>query len=184
MSSVTISCTEGFNGGLPQLFIMEVRNMHSKELYANVTSTYPSFTLSALTPGHPYVLAIYAFNLKGRSDATILNIDMIITTEKRLNAWKDQHQHTKIVVYPILSLTVGLIIALCIAVLAIILSLRATCRNSKHRAKEFSHDHNLWDASSRSSGNKDMDVNESDERSPDVIPELLSFEKPVCKMYL
>ncbi|XP_069962139.1 neural cell adhesion molecule 2 isoform X6 [Bactrocera oleae] len=29
--SIAISCIEGFNGGLPQLFVMEVRNMYSKE---------------------------------------------------------------------------------------------------------------------------------------------------------
>ncbi|XP_054725668.1 nephrin isoform X1 [Anastrepha obliqua] len=177
VSSLTIACTEGFNGGLPQLFILEVMNMHTKELYLNITSTYPRFTISALIPTHPYVLAVYAFNSKGRSEATILKSDVLKITEKRLNAWKVQNHQTEFVFPPLMSLTVGLTITMCIAVLAVILSLRTTCRNSRHMIKECSHEHNRWDATSRSSGIKDMDTNESDERNPDVIPELIASRK-------
>lgn len=80
---------------------------------------------------------------------------------------------------PFLSLSVGLSIAICIAILAILFSLRTTCKNSRQIIKEFSKEHNLWEVSSRSSGSKEMDINESDERNPDVIPELLDTEKQV-----
>ncbi|XP_011188208.1 neural cell adhesion molecule 2 isoform X2 [Zeugodacus cucurbitae] len=177
VSSVIISCVEGFNGGLPQLFIMEVRNMYSKELYVNKTSSQPRFTLTTLIPGNPYILSIYASNLKGRSDATILNIDVIKTVDTRLNAGQVLNHRAEFVFSPFLSLSVGLSIAICIAILAIIFSLRTTCKNSSQIIKEFSHEHNLWEVSSRSSGSKEMDLNESDERNPDVIPELLEIEK-------
>ncbi|XP_049305880.1 hemicentin-2-like isoform X2 [Bactrocera dorsalis] len=175
--SLAISCIEGFNGGLPQLFVMEVRNMYSKELYVNKTSSYPRFTLTTLIPGNPYILSIFAWNLKGRSDATVLNVDVIKTLDTSLNAGQVLNHRAEFVFSPFLSLSMIVSIAICIALLAIIFSLRTTCKNSRQIIKEFSHDHNLWEVSSRSSASKEMDINESDERNPDVIPELLDIEK-------
>ncbi|XP_069962130.1 neural cell adhesion molecule 2 isoform X2 [Bactrocera oleae] len=175
--SIAISCIEGFNGGLPQLFVMEVRNMYSKELYVNKTSSHPRFTLTTLIPGNPYMLSIFASNLKGRSDATILNVDVIKTVDTSLNAGQVLNHRAEFVFSPFLSLSMVLSIAICVAILAIIFSLRTTCKNSRQIIKEFSHEHNLWEVSSRSSASKEMDINESDERNPDVIPELLDIDK-------
>uniref|UniRef100_W8BB58 Neural cell adhesion molecule 2 n=1 Tax=Ceratitis capitata TaxID=7213 RepID=W8BB58_CERCA len=175
--SMTISCTEGFNGGLHQLFVLEVRNMYTKELYMNITSLYPIFTLSTLLPGNLYIIFVYASNLKGCSDATILTIDVVKSKETQLSAGKVQNHRAEFVLTPFVSLSMGLIIAGCIAMLAIIITLRTTCTSSDQMISGFSHEHNVWDVSSRSSGSKDIDMMETDEINPDVIPELLDSEK-------
>ncbi|CAD6995439.1 unnamed protein product [Ceratitis capitata] len=143
----------------------------------NITSLYPIFTLSTLLPGNLYIIFVYASNLKGCSDATILTIDVVKSKETQLSAGKVQNHRAEFVLTPFVSLSMGLIIAGCIAMLAIIITLRTTCTSSDQMISGFSHEHNVWDVSSRSSGSKDIDMMETDEINPDVIPELLDSEK-------
>jgi len=44
----------------------------------------PRFTVSGLLPGNVYILSIFAYNSKGRSDPTIVNAAMLRMPEKQL----------------------------------------------------------------------------------------------------
>ncbi|XP_023164952.2 nephrin isoform X5 [Drosophila hydei] len=82
-SGFQIECIEGFDGGLPQDFIMEV--------YMNGTTRYPKiykskkpyFEVSGLQPGMGYNVFLIAHNSKGRSNATILQVYTLKDPEKQ-----------------------------------------------------------------------------------------------------
>lgn len=82
---------------------------------------------------------------------------------------------------PMVSLTIGLTLALFIATFAIILALRIPCAaTSRRRQKVASIGIESRDDSpvpSDQSVNKDID--ETDERNPDVIPELNDYDEQV-----
>lgn len=82
-----MECTEGFDGGLPQKFTIQVdreagtsstSSKPSTTVY-NQTSKVASFSVGNLEPGTTYDVHIYASNSKGRSEtvhfrATTLNL--------------------------------------------------------------------------------------------------------------
>ena len=43
--SLEVQCLPGFNGGLPQTFLLEVTDIQTKLLLANATDTIPEFTV-------------------------------------------------------------------------------------------------------------------------------------------
>lgn len=59
-----------------------------QEIRANFTSPLARFAVSNLHPGNMYVLSIYAFNTKGRSDPTVLQAAMLRMPEKQLTSEK------------------------------------------------------------------------------------------------
>lgn len=73
--SLQIECTEGFDGGLPQSFLMEVLELPSLKSKSNVTTykTPPVFYIEGLEPGASYRIKLYALNAKGKSDATVID---------------------------------------------------------------------------------------------------------------
>ena len=88
MTSMGVRCSEGFNGGLPQTFMVEVRDSHTTDLRANYSSPLPRFTVNSLMPGAVYLASIFAFNSKGRSDPTIVQVSMLRLPEKQQTSEK------------------------------------------------------------------------------------------------
>ncbi|XP_053986545.1 protein sidekick-like isoform X3 [Hylaeus volcanicus] len=96
--SLYVECTEGFDGGLPQKFTMQVErepgtssssSKPSMTAY-NQTSKVPSFSVGNLEPGTTYDVYVYASNSKGRSEtvhfrATTLNLPERRTAGERLS---------------------------------------------------------------------------------------------------
>ncbi|KAF2357359.1 CD80-like immunoglobulin C2-set, partial [Trinorchestia longiramus] len=70
--SAGVSCQAGFDGGLPQKFLLQVWDVESGVLVANVTSSRPSFTAYPLEPGFTYRAEALAFNTRGTSDPSRL----------------------------------------------------------------------------------------------------------------
>ena len=67
-----VECQPGFDGGLDQIFLLEVIDVANKIILANVTSPRPHFTITGLNPGRDFRLAIYAENTNGKSSAVNL----------------------------------------------------------------------------------------------------------------
>uniref|UniRef100_A0A1A9ZZ50 Ig-like domain-containing protein n=1 Tax=Glossina pallidipes TaxID=7398 RepID=A0A1A9ZZ50_GLOPL len=147
-----------------------------QEIKANITSTTPRFTVSTLLPGGTYTLLMYAFNSKGRSDPTVLSAAMLKMPEKQLTSEPAKNMQTDYLVSPMISLTVGLTLAVMVAGLAVVLALRIPCNNSRHWQKEFRNERanrNISPGQSdKSLESKEADDNEIDEKNPDVVPEL------------
>ncbi|XP_076666598.1 protein turtle homolog A isoform X3 [Andrena cerasifolii] len=95
--SLYVECTEGFDGGLPQKFTIQVdrepgtssTSTKPSTTISNQTSKVPSFSVNNLEPGTTYDVRIYASNSKGRSEtvhfrATTLNLPERRTAGERL----------------------------------------------------------------------------------------------------
>jgi hypothetical protein len=65
---MSVDCVEGFDGGLPQYFVIEVVEVPGRRLRYNASSRIPVFTLHGLEPGLTFMLQLYAANAKGRSE--------------------------------------------------------------------------------------------------------------------
>lgn len=61
-----------------------------QDIRANFTSPVARFAVSNLHPGSVYIISIYAFNSKGRSDPAVLPAAMLRPAEKQLTAEKGE----------------------------------------------------------------------------------------------
>ncbi|KAJ0173859.1 hypothetical protein K1T71_011008 [Dendrolimus kikuchii] len=77
--SLQVECLEGFDGGLPQVFYMEVLELPSLLVRANISSNHtPSFNVRGLNSRASYTIVLYAVNAKGRSEEVTLYTVAII----------------------------------------------------------------------------------------------------------
>lgn len=81
--SLEVECTEGFDGGQPQYFLLEVYDEQTELLQANVSSKFPVFTAHNLEPGRILKMIVYAANAKGRSDPVLLEGFTLKVAEKQ-----------------------------------------------------------------------------------------------------
>ncbi|XP_075982640.1 neural cell adhesion molecule 2-like isoform X1 [Anticarsia gemmatalis] len=71
--TLLVECLEGFDGGLPQVFYMEVLELPSLMVRANITSNHtPTFEVHDWDSRSSYALVLYAANAKGRSEEVTL----------------------------------------------------------------------------------------------------------------
>ncbi|CAH2046109.1 unnamed protein product, partial [Iphiclides podalirius] len=72
-NSLAVECIEGFDGGLPQIFYMEVLELPSLVVRANISSNFtPSFELLGIDSRVSYMVNLYSSNAKGRSEMVTL----------------------------------------------------------------------------------------------------------------
>lgn len=83
MDIFLVECTEGFDGGLPQEFVMEVFDSLTEVLVANMTSKLPVFEVKGLESNVNFDISLYATNSKGRSEVTFLKVLTLKDAEKR-----------------------------------------------------------------------------------------------------
>ncbi|XP_037942791.1 uncharacterized protein LOC119675656 [Teleopsis dalmanni] len=81
--SLEVYCIEGFDGGLRQWFQMELFDQHNGMMQANITSKYPMFTVAGLDSGRFFKIFIYAVNLRGRSEAVLIEGYTLKAAEKQ-----------------------------------------------------------------------------------------------------
>ncbi|KAK6638617.1 hypothetical protein RUM43_006884 [Polyplax serrata] len=174
ITSFSIKCTEGFNGGLPQSFFLEVLKMTTQGIKTNTTSPFPRFNIENLEAGAQYHLLVYAFNPKGRSEPVVLQASTLRLPEKQLTSEKGslRWERRKSVMEMTPLITIAGIIggALLLMALAIALVLRLQCyranRRKRHKSGQDSTSSPVskLDQSGCASG-------DSDEKNPDVIPQ-------------
>lgn len=83
-SSVEVFCLPGFDGGLPQYFLLELYSSSSEVLRYNITSsTEPDFFLDNLEPDVTFRIVVFAVNAKGRSHGVVLEEVTFRDAEKR-----------------------------------------------------------------------------------------------------
>ncbi|XP_065086587.1 hemicentin-1-like [Ochlerotatus camptorhynchus] len=73
--SLHIECIEGFDGGLPQMFLLELVEVPALKLVRNLSLQHPpvQFFLDNLEPGTSYRIILFAANAKGRSEPVIVD---------------------------------------------------------------------------------------------------------------
>nr|XP_045589849.1 nephrin-like [Procambarus clarkii] len=86
--SSTVLCTPGFNGGLPQLFLLQVwkeNTPRADELVVNITLTQPEFLVRLLEPGHHYRAEVIAHNARGAAPPVTLYIHTLKQAEMHIS---------------------------------------------------------------------------------------------------
>ncbi|XP_017788622.1 PREDICTED: nephrin-like [Habropoda laboriosa] len=165
-TSVEVKCVAGYDGGLPQKFILEVYHgdvdfLSSIQPLYNVSNTdEPSFSLSGLetTVETGVHVAVYAVNGKGRSQPVILSEVTYRDAEKRTG------QDEGIVLSPLIGVAVGAVVSLALLIFVVVMRARRE-RVSKPRHEKPAELSEL-PAQQYPSQNPQQTV----ETDPDVIP--------------
>ncbi|KAG4067835.1 hypothetical protein HA402_010521, partial [Bradysia odoriphaga] len=125
-TAMELQCVAGYDGGLPQYFILEAYDSRTKKLRLNITSAFsdlPLFRidLSDLSPSESYIdaaptlhLIAYSVNQKGRSEPTVLEDIAINEAEKRTDGG------VGLSILPLAALLTGTLLTLGIGVLLVV----------------------------------------------------------------
>ncbi|XP_045465735.1 nephrin isoform X2 [Harmonia axyridis] len=163
--SVEVECSEGYNGGLPQYFILEVHEQQGEKLLANVSSNTPLFGVTGLEAGKELRIAVYGVNTRGTSDPATLEGYTLKVAEKQTvlsPATRDQNE-----LHPVLGILVGLVCVLSLLAIIILWTLRLRGVRRKGFRLGFLTGKEKAAMSLRS---ESEDLFEKDEKNPDVIP--------------
>ncbi|XP_076234570.1 protein turtle homolog B isoform X2 [Calliopsis andreniformis] len=184
--SLYVECTEGFDGGLPQKFTIQVdrgsgsnntKSTKPNTTIHNQTSKVPSFSVSNLDPGTSYEVYIYASNSKGRSETVHFRATTLNLPERRTALTPVMLSLSG----PLLGAVVGATAGLLLVIFVIVLAVRLRYRPRPQEDKD-SHDDggmaNLAASGTGSSSPRDKsstlplnsDSIESFEKDPDIIP--------------
>ncbi|XP_071454100.1 nephrin-like [Hetaerina americana] len=124
-----VECTAGFDGGLPQAFLLEAYDARTARLRLNSSAhEAPLFRLTDLTPGASLRLVMYAVNAKGRSKATVLEDVYLWDAEERTESVSAAGGDA-VGPLPLLALLLGALLALCSMTLVAAMA----ARNRRHR---------------------------------------------------
>ncbi|KAJ8969834.1 hypothetical protein NQ317_001006 [Molorchus minor] len=117
---VEVECKSGYDGGLPQHFVLEAYDAHSMRMRLNFSvsdTDSPVFKLDLgeLLPSPPSLrILVYAENAKGRSEKLVLEDIMLNDAEKRTDG------SNNISLVPLAGLLTGSLLTLGMAVLVIV----------------------------------------------------------------
>lgn len=92
-----IRCQEGYDGGLQQSFLLEIYDAEKLSMLNNLSNSSPVFSVYDLTPGTRFIIEIYAFNSKGRSEPKILRTSTLATPESLTQRGIFHHEFFKCV---------------------------------------------------------------------------------------
>ncbi|KAG1681678.1 hypothetical protein GQR58_011752 [Nymphon striatum] len=171
ISTLSVICDSGDDGGLPQNFIMEVYDPEKSILHANVSTIgTPNYFAQNLPPNTRFLIRIYAKNNKG-----ISHIVSISTETLALPSIADPRN--PFIINPLLGILIGIVVTLVLMAFIVILIMRL--KNKRGNKGEFififrSKTRLFYD---RVSFNveKGTCYSEVKPKNPDVIPPTNSF---------
>ncbi|RLU16894.1 hypothetical protein DMN91_010963 [Ooceraea biroi] len=125
-TSVEVKCVPGYDGGLPQKFVLEVYHgdvdflTSSQPLYNVSNPDEPTFALTGLEASVEagVHVAVYAVNAKGRSQPVTLSEVTYRDAEKRTG------QDAGIVLSPLIGVIVGALVTLVLIILVVVVRVR------------------------------------------------------------
>ncbi|GFU35797.1 uncharacterized protein TNCV_1083591 [Trichonephila clavipes] len=159
--SLQVECVEGYNGGLVQIFQLEVYDDTGRKLHGNFTSIQPQFYVSGLPSGKILRLVVFAKNSKGKSAPIVLTANTLQKPEKLTG------MQGMIIFRPVLGLLIGIVVALIIVAIVVIVYLRM----KKHRKDKVTKRTPEVPDKCQTPLKKDTDdIADSEEKGPDIIP--------------
>ncbi|KAB0794697.1 hypothetical protein PPYR_11536 [Photinus pyralis] len=166
-SSVEVYCLPGFDGGLPQYFLLELYSANSAVPRYNITANdEPYFYLSNLEPDVTFKISVFAVNGKGRSQGVILEEVTFRDPEKRTASDGD------LPISPLLGIVIGAAFTVIVVVMLIIIRVRKAHPQPEalyeQKVVGIPHHHNMSSTKPLLRSGSPREV--SDERDPDVIP--------------
>ncbi|XP_058116019.1 nephrin [Anopheles ziemanni] len=171
-----IECLEGFDGGLPQDFLVELYVIGNRQLMASIKSKSPSFELKGLEPGVGYNIILTAKNSKGSSDPTYLQAFTLKNPEKQTDL-SLVYSPALLQIKPFIGTLLGVVAAI-ISIASIIVCV-TRLRGSAGRDRDCGSNMSTNDASGISQSIPDADLAreqcngsiDSIEKNPDIIPQ-------------
>ncbi|KFM81264.1 hypothetical protein X975_10081, partial [Stegodyphus mimosarum] len=164
-----VRCQEGYDGGLQQSFMLETYDTEHVIMLNNMTNPTPIFNVYDLTPGTSFVIAIYAFNSKGRSEPKILRASTLATPES-LTQRDDPWQAT---FSPVLIVLICVVVVLVLVTITIVIVVKSRNRteNEKDRQKH-GNDKSTTPLRQDTDDRREImaTVIESEDKCPDIIP--------------
>ncbi|XP_071037315.1 neural cell adhesion molecule 2 isoform X1 [Parasteatoda tepidariorum] len=160
-NSIQVDCMEGYNGGLPQVFTIEVYDVDIGKLRSNVTLSQSSFTIQGLPSNTALHLVIYSSNLKGRGPLYTLAATTLQRAEKLTG------MEGIIIIRPVLGLLIGIVVALVIIALIIIVAIKV---KKRRKQKDCQGVIGLSDKSQTPLKKDTDDMPDGEEKGPDIIP--------------
>uniref|UniRef100_A0A8D8M147 Nephrin n=1 Tax=Cacopsylla melanoneura TaxID=428564 RepID=A0A8D8M147_9HEMI len=154
---LSIECNSGFDGGLPQAFLMELYLDHSHIRILNVSASEPRFSVQGLESGVGYDIFLYAVNQKGRSEPTILQAHTLKSAEPRTAGMPVPIHITPLLGF--LGAGVGALVFLACMIICLVRVKHR--RSSAQRHSKISND----------TGKESSDSVDSLEKNPDIIPQ-------------
>ncbi|CAL4110215.1 unnamed protein product, partial [Meganyctiphanes norvegica] len=168
--SLSVTCIEGYDGGLPQRFQLEaLQNNHS---LTNITSDFPEWMVGGLASGTGVTLKMFAFNARGRSDVIRMEVH---TPQAEPRTTRGSSLGT---VSPLLGAVLGVVIVLAILLVVVVLVARHSCKNRSNLPSAPAHSHKLVTMSALAQDERDdPDVVSSIQRRPPNLDVLATASK-------
>ncbi|XP_054717950.1 neural cell adhesion molecule 2-like [Uloborus diversus] len=160
-NSIQVECVEGYNGGLPQVFTIEVYDVEMGKLRSNVTLAQPAFVIQGLPSSTSLTLVVYSSNGKGRSSPFTLSAVTLQRAEKLTG------MQGIIIFRPVLGLLIGVVVSLVIIAIVIVISIKLK-RRRKH--KDCQGVVGITDKSQTPLKKDTDDMPDGEEKGPDIIP--------------
>ncbi|XP_025835204.1 synaptogenesis protein syg-2 [Agrilus planipennis] len=166
--SLQVDCIDGFDGGQPQFFLLEVYESSFNSLLKNISEKFPAFNVDGLEPGKILKLRVYAANSKGSSEKIELEGFTLKIAEKQtvlsLGA-RDQFE-----IAPILGVLVGVVTALLLVSVLIVaaLKIRSTRNSGSHALRPGFLA--VKEKATLPLRSESEDLFEKDDKNPDIIP--------------
>lgn len=188
--SLEVECMEGFDGGQPQYFLLEVYDQQTAVLQANVSAKFPLFTVSGLDSGKILKMMVYAANSKGKSEPILLEgftlkvaekqtgikylINMVYIPKKLTHlSMLDELVsgiQQKIELAPILGILIGIVTALLLVTMLIVgaMKIRNTHRDGSQPSRPGLLQ--IKEKVTLPLRSESDDLFEKDDKNPDVVP--------------
>ncbi|CAB4068057.1 unnamed protein product [Lepeophtheirus salmonis] len=192
-NGLSISCRAGFDGGVPQTFVMEIRSYNTGEVIRNFSSVSPRFMVDNLESGAQYELELFSYNAKGKSkvvkiiettkkDTSLRDVKFSFSAESTLGEQGElkplstlpekQGSFERAWLHPILTIVGGIGSALILVSLVIILALKFRCAMRRNSPNSSLHEHTWKTDNSDSSKSLSMidnqEVDDLFQSSPEV----------------
>ncbi|XP_022240217.1 nephrin-like [Limulus polyphemus] len=165
---IKIKCEPGHDGGLKQAFHLEVFNTAAERLQRNITKNdNPVFVVNDLPLGTSFILALYASNFKGKSEATALTVTTLPSPGKRRA--RDQG----VVISPLIGALIGIVLTLVFAAM-ITVAILGYRRYSNKKVSELADGPITNKDNTLLQKEAEEIVDTTDTRDPDVIPAIAS----------
>ncbi|KAF5301892.1 hypothetical protein FQA39_LY10547 [Lamprigera yunnana] len=166
--SLDVQCIEGFDGGQPQYFLLEVYDHQTGILQTNMSTKFAVFNVSGLDSGRNLKMLVYAVNSKGRSESVLLDGYTLKLAEKQTVLSLGTSDQIEIA--PIMGILVGIVTALLLVTVVIlgVVKIRSSQREGSHILRPgFLPVKEKVTLPLRS---ESEDLFEKDDKNPDVVP--------------
>ncbi|KAH1001175.1 hypothetical protein HUJ04_013422 [Dendroctonus ponderosae] len=172
-SSVEIYCLPGFDGGLPQHFLLELYTENSLIPRYNVTAfAEPYFFLDNLETDVIFRMVVFAVNSKGKSNGVVLEEITFRDAEKRTGKLFIYPTDGDLAISPVLGILIGASITVIIIIVIVVVRVRRSPNGPQGMIEEKmpgvpGHCNTM---SSTKPLLRSASPREMDEKDPDIIP--------------